>query len=98
MHREAADVAAGKEQRRDDVGVGGHHQAPRAAHKSRRWQYGAIVALTQEFVVEMAREQFIDQLRHGPPTGAMGQINTTMFEVNGTHVAFSNLFHTRAFC
>jgi hypothetical protein len=49
MHRQAADVAAGEEQRRDHVAVGGHHQAP----ASRRRQHGAVVALAQVFVVEV---------------------------------------------
>ncbi len=50
VHRQAADVAAGKEQRRDDVAVGGITRRPLGLRQQR-----LVVALAQPLVVEGAR-------------------------------------------
>ena len=66
MDRERADVAAGKEQRRDDMRVGGHDETP-CCHV----EGGLIVALGEVGVAEMAMEEIADEFGGGPPPAAM---------------------------
>ncbi len=76
MHRQRADVAAGKEQRRDDIAVGGHGEAPGG-----RVEHRLVVALRQQIVVERVAENFADELRHGAAAGAVGQIDPAVLEI-----------------
>ena len=76
MHRQAANVAAGEEEGGDDVAVGAHHQAPR-----RGLEQGLVVALAQQFVVQVALEQFGDELGHGASTAAMAHVHRPALEV-----------------
>ena len=74
MHREAADIAAGEEQRRNDVGVRRDDQAAGASGGQDR----TVVALRQPLVAQVAKEQFLDQLRHGAPARAVGHFDHTI--------------------
>ena len=76
MHRQAADVAAREEQRRDDMPVRAHHQAPR-----RRQEHRLIVALAQQFIVQVALKEVDDELGHGPPAATMGHVHRPAFDV-----------------
>ena len=81
VHRQAADVAARKEQRRDDVAVGRHHE-PARRHVDAR----AIVALAQPVVVERAQEQLVDELRHRAAAAAVRHVDAAVTEVHRTDV------------
>ncbi len=76
MHRQRTDVAAGKEQRRNHVAVGGQGDAA-----GRQVQAGLIVALVEPGIAERRREQFLDQLRHGPPAAAVAQLDLAVLEI-----------------
>ena len=82
VHGQAADVAAGEEQRRDHVAVGGHHQAVAGGHRQQR----SVVALEQVFVVEGGREQLLDQLRRGAAAGAVVHVDAAVLEVDRADV------------
>ena len=84
MHRQAADVAAGEEQRAHHVGVGGHHQA---LARCGRGQHRAVVAAGEPVVGERAQEKFGDQLRHRPPAGAEAEVDAALAQVQGADVA-----------
>ena len=88
VHGERADVAAGKEDRRDDIGVGGHHHAPGGRIERR-----LVVAGAQPVVVEGGVKNVLDQLAHGAPAGAVGKIDPA-----GLHVelAADRLLHAHA--
>jgi hypothetical protein len=88
VHRQAADVAAGEEQRRDDVRVGRHHHAP-ALHG----EAGVVVGGAQPVVVEGGEEQLLDQLRHRPPAAAVGHVHAAVLEIDGADVAFAYVVH-----
>ena len=88
VHRQAADVAAGKEQRRDDVAVGGHHQAP-----GRHAEGCLVVGLAQPFVVEGALEEFVDQLRHGAAAAAVRHVDDAVPEVDRADVVLAYGVH-----
>jgi hypothetical protein len=67
VHRQAADVAAGEESGEItwlSVAITSRPSAPGSS--------GAVVALGQEGVVQMAGKQFFDQLGHGPATRTVG--------------------------
>jgi hypothetical protein len=85
VHRQAADVAAGEEQGRDHVAVGGHHQLALA-----QGQAGAVVALGQVFVAQILGEQVGDELHHGPAAAAVAHVHAAVLDVQGAGVA---LFH-----
>jgi hypothetical protein len=70
VDRQATDIAAGKEQRRNDMPVGGHHQPAR-----RYGHHRAVVALPEKVVAEMLGEQLLDQLCHGPAAAAMRHVD-----------------------
>ncbi|MPM83463.1 hypothetical protein SDC9_130527 [bioreactor metagenome] len=89
MHRQAADVAAGEEQGRHDMGVGGHDQTAFAGVR----QQGTIVALGEVFVAEMPGEQLLNQLRHCPAARAVGHIDLAVFDVEGSDVVFTDFSH-----
>ena len=78
MHRQAADVTAGEEQRAHHMAVGGHHQA--LADRGGR-QHGAIVAAGERRVVEGAHEQVGDQLVHAAATGAVAEVDMALAKV-----------------
>ena len=78
---QAADVAAGKEQRRDHVRVGGDHHAA-GRHRDLR----AVVARAQPFVVERAHEELVDELRRGPAAAAMRHVDAAVLEIDGPDV------------
>jgi hypothetical protein len=82
VHGQAADVAAGEEQRRDHVAVGGHHQAVAGGHRQQR----SVVALEQVFVVEGGREQLLDQLRRGAAARAVVHVDAAVLEVDRADV------------
>jgi hypothetical protein len=58
-------------------------------HESRRWQDGAIVALTQEFVIQMPREQLLDQLRPGTTASAMTHVDMAVLEIEGADIGLA---------
>ena len=93
MHREAADVTAGKEQRRDDVAVGRDHH-PARGHGDPR----AVVLRPQPLVVESAQEQLVDQLRGRASAAAMRHVHATVLEIDRTDVVGADRAHaTSAF-
>jgi hypothetical protein len=63
---ERADVAAGKEQRRDDMRVGGHDETP-CSHV----EGGLIVALRKEVIAEMPMKEIADEFGRGPSPAAV---------------------------
>ena len=65
------------------MAIGADDPAFPLAGKSRRRQDGAIVALPQKFVIQMARKQLLDQLRTGATTRAMAHVDLAVFEVEG---------------
>ena len=67
---ERADVAAGKEQRRDHERIGRHHHAA-----GRDIEGGLVVAARQHRVVEGRAENLLDQLLHGAAARAMREID-----------------------
>ena len=93
VYRETADIATGEEQGRDNMAVSGHHEACRFAVQHGSWQHGAVVALTQVLVAQMAREQFRDQLHHGAAAGAMRQIDPTVLQIEWPHIASFDVRH-----
>ena len=93
MHRQATDVSAGKEQRRDNVRVGGHDQLAPAWIRQQR----AIVALRQVLVTKVFGEQFLDQLRHCPATRAMSHVDMAVLDVEGSDVVFAGFGHRCVF-
>ena len=93
VHRQAADVAAGKEQGRHHMAVGRHHDACRLAVQHRRRQNRAVVTLTQVLVAQMVGEQFRDQLHHGAPARAMRQIDPTVLQIEWPHIASFDISH-----
>ena len=66
VDRKRADVAAGKEYGRDDMGVGGHDETPFSHVEG-----GLIVALGEVGVAEMAMEESADEFGGGPPPAAV---------------------------
>jgi hypothetical protein len=73
---ERADVAAGKEQRRYHIAVGGHDHAA-----ARDVERGLIVALPQPIIVQGLMKNVRDQLRHRPAAGAVRQVDVTVGDV-----------------
>ena len=76
MHRQATDIAAGKEQRRDDMAIGGHYQPT-----GRNGKLGAIILSAQPFIIESGEEQFFDQLRHRSAAAAVGHFDATVRDI-----------------
>ena len=76
VDRERADVAAGKEDRRDDIGVGRHHHPPGRDVEGR-----LVVAGAEPGVVEGGEEDVLDQLPHRAPAGAVRQVDPAVPEV-----------------
>ncbi len=70
VHGEGTDVAAGKEQRRNDKTVGRHHH-PASLHL----EAGLVVALGEPGIIEVRLEQFLDQLRHRPAARAVAKFD-----------------------
>ncbi len=97
VHGQAAEVAAGEEQRRDHMRVGGHDQPAAGGQLGRRRQRGAVVALVQVLVVELGGEQLADELRRRAPAGAMVEVDAAAFPVEralvvplATHAALAS--------
>ncbi len=84
MHRQAADVAAGEEQRAHHVRVGRHHQA---FARTRGGQHRAVIAASQIVVGKGAREQFGDEMRHRAPASAEGEVDAARAQVQRAGVA-----------
>jgi hypothetical protein len=82
VHGEATDVAAGEEQRRDHVRVGGDHQPP-------GWHLDLclVVEAPECLVVELRDEQLLDELRRGAPAAAVGHLDLAVAEVQGAREA-----------
>ena len=79
MHGQRADIAARKEQGRNDEAVGGHHHAALLDGET-----GLIVALGQVGIVEATFEQLLDELGHGPAAAAVGHIDAALGIIQGT--------------
>ena len=77
VHRQATDIAAGKEQRRDHMAVRRHHQPALAWRR----QHSPVIALGQPLVTEAARKKFVDQMRHRPATGAMRHFDPAILQI-----------------
>jgi len=84
MHREAADVAAREEQRRNNMPISSHHQLARSGQRQQR----PIVPLPQVLIVKSVRKQLIHQLRRRPPASPMRHVNMPMLEINGPQIVF----------
>jgi hypothetical protein len=91
VHRQATDVAAREEQRRDDMRIGGHHQ-PAQRHR----QHGRVVALPEIGVAQPSGKQLLDQLRHRPPTATMRHVDPALPQVERPHVALAHAAHCTA--
>ena len=73
IHRELADIAAGEEQRIDDVGIGGEGE-PIAAHgQLGKIETGLVLQGGQGRVVEGAHKDVVDQILHRLAAPAMGK-------------------------
>ncbi len=70
MHRKRADIAARKEQGRDDMRVGAHDHAA-----GRDLEGGLVVGLGKPLIVEMAVEERADQLGGRPAARAMRHLD-----------------------
>jgi hypothetical protein len=85
MHCQAADVATGKEQGRDDMAVGGNGNA------SARWrQDGLVITLRQPVVGKFGGKQLAHQLGHGAATTAVGEVDQAVLEVERTGVGLAH--------
>ena len=71
--RELADVAAGKEQRVDDIGVGGEGEPVAARGQSGEIEAGLVLQRRQGRVVEGAHKDVVDQILHRLAAAAMGE-------------------------
>ncbi len=63
------------------MAVGAHHQASR-----RGLEQGLVIALAQQFVVQVALEQLGDELGHGAPAAAMAHVHRPAFDVEALGV------------
>ncbi len=70
-HGELADVAAGEEQRGDNVGVGGHRQPVAVRGKFGKVDARLVFEGGEHRVVEGAHEQVVDQVAHGLAAAAV---------------------------
>ncbi len=70
VDRERSDIAAGKEQRRDHMAIGRHHQPARHDVETRR-----IVGLVEDRIAQVTVEYIPDQLGRGAPAAAMGHVH-----------------------
>jgi len=86
VHRQTADIAAGKEQRRHHMAVGRHHQ-PAVRGRQQR----AVVALAQIIVVESCGKQLFDQLRHGASAAAVAHIHAPVLDVQCADIILAYL-------
>ncbi len=66
---ERADVAAGKEQRPHDIGIG--REGGRAVDR----QHGAVVAAVEFRIVERRANHVVDQAGHRPAAAAVGELD-----------------------
>jgi hypothetical protein len=76
VHGERADIAAGEEQRRDDIAVGRHHHASGGNVEGR-----LVIAGGEPFIVEGGVKNLADQPRHGASAGAMRKLHAAIAEV-----------------
>ncbi len=90
MHRQAADVAPRKEQRRNHVRIGAHHQT---LARRRGRQHRTVVATLQPVVGERPREKLLDKLHHRPPAGAVGHVDPAVREVEWATVGVLRVAH-----
>jgi hydrogenase expression/formation protein HypE len=56
-------------------------------------QQRLVVALRQPLVGEGGGEQLLDELRHGPPAGAVRQVDAAVADVERAHVAVAHAAH-----
>jgi hypothetical protein len=88
VDREAADVAAGKEQRRYDMAVGCDHHAA-GGHRNAR----AVVLRAQPLVVESTQKQLVDELRGGATAAPVRHVHPTVLEIDRTDVVGADHAH-----
>jgi hypothetical protein len=85
MDSQRADVAAGKFERADDMGVGAHHQPS----GRQGIEPGGIMPLIEQGIGEMAGENLADQAGGGQPAAAMGHFNAGTGAQDRAHSAAS---------
>jgi hypothetical protein len=88
VYRQAADVAAGEEQRPDDMRIGGQHQ-PAGGHR----QHRRVVALPEIGIAQPAGEQLVDQLRHRASAAAVGHVDPALPQIERACVALAQRIH-----
>jgi hypothetical protein len=76
VHRQRADVAAGKEEWRDDVAVGRDHH-PAVLHVAG----GLVVAAVDSRRSERLQGEFVDELVHRPPARAVREVDPPVAEI-----------------
>ena len=83
MDRQRADVAAGKEQRRDDVAVGRRHHATAGDIKGR-----LVIAAAQPVIVESFMENVGNELRHRAAARTVRQVDAAMADIEAAAIGF----------
>jgi len=88
VHGQAADVAAGKEERRDDMAVGRYDQPAKwNRHDS------SVVALPEVGIAQPAGKQFLDQLCHRASAAAVRQVDAPVLQVERSDISLAHAAH-----